>query len=80
MNLGEFLAYCRCEQYYDAFEDAGWDDVPYLLSLTPEELCEVTSQVGMKVGHAQKLLHIVAALKCETEHAPGLNDEERRGN
>ena len=60
LELFAFLQLCRSEQYYNAFVDGGWDDVQYLLSLEAMGgLDQVTSDVGMKSGHALKFAHYV---------------------
>ena len=60
IDISMLLQYCRLPQYHDAFIDSGWDDVPYLLSLSSEQLEEVTMSVGMKPGHAQKFVDLLA--------------------
>ena len=46
MRLGEYIA---------AFEEAGFDDLEYLLELDDAALADVAATVGMKPGHAHKL-------------------------
>ena len=46
MRLGEYAA---------GVEEAGYDDLPFLLEMDDDGLAEVAATVGMKPGHAQKL-------------------------
>ena len=51
----------RLEEYADAFEEAGYDDVEYLLTLNATSLREVAAEVGMtKRGHVWKLCDYLA--------------------
>lgn len=48
------LAEMRLESYVDALEEAGWDDLEFLMSFDGARLAEVARSVGMKPGHAGK--------------------------
>ena len=51
----------RIEEYADAFEEAGYDDAVYLLTLNATSLREVAAEVGMiKRGHVWKLCDYLA--------------------
>lgn len=45
------LASCGLEQYADAFEVAGFDSLPELLSLTADDTLSLVEAVGIPVGH-----------------------------
>lgn len=57
----EMLIALRLEQYAEAFEEEGFDDLPYLCSLDAASLAEVASTVNMKPGHAMKLKTMLPA-------------------
>ena len=63
-SIAQLLVNCRLENYEDVLVDAGWDDVQYLVSLTPDQLMDVANSVGMKPGHAQKFVHYLSRLKA----------------
>ena len=50
----ELLERFRLSQYADAFDDAGYDDLQYLLVLNADQINHLVSDVGMKPGHACK--------------------------
>ena len=58
----EMLVGCRLEQYADAFDEQGYDDLPYLLELDEDGLREVASTLQMKPGHAAKFVALVLKL------------------
>ena len=58
----EMLMGCRLEQYADAFDEQGYDDLPYLLELDEDGLRKVASTVQMKPGHAAKFVTLVLKL------------------
>ena len=49
-----FLAAIRLEQYAEAFDEQGYDDLPFLRRLEEEHLKEICDSVNMKPGHAHK--------------------------
>ena len=55
------LRRARLESYAPAFEETGFDDLDYLMSLDSERLADVGASVGMKVGHLARLRHYVAS-------------------
>ena len=61
------LTTARLEQYAAAFDEAGYDDISYLLSIAgqAEALRELASHVGLKPGHA-------ARFACELREAAAL--------
>ena len=46
---------CRLEQYGAAFEEEGYDDLAFLLTLDRTGLAELAQIVGMKAGHVARL-------------------------
>jgi len=59
----------RCEQarlaeYAPAFDDLGYDDLGFLLSMSQAELSSVAEAVRMKPGHAQKFLKLLPATEA----------------
>ena len=61
------LADMKLQSYAAAFEDVGYDDLPWLLSLDEERLLALASQdVAMKPGHAHKFVSWLAtsAARC----------------
>lgn len=63
MSLAQMLTHCRSSAYLDAFEESGWDDVGYLVTLPPAELEDIVGSLGMKLGHRAKFLHLFEALR-----------------
>ena len=56
-NIYLFIYLARfnlAELYAAAFDDEGYDDLPYLLTLDRERLLAVAADCGMKKGHATK--------------------------
>ena len=54
-TVPELLArFNLAELYAAAFDDEGYDDLPYLLTLDRERLLAVAADCGMKKGHATK--------------------------
>ena len=54
-TVPELLArFNLAELYATAFDDEGYDDLPYLLTLDRERLLAVATDCGMKKGHATK--------------------------
>lgn len=51
-----FLAAIRLEQYAEAFDEQGYDDLPFLRRLEEEHLKEICDSVNMKPGHAMKFV------------------------
>ena len=49
------LGRCRLEQYSTAFEEEGYDDLEFLLTLDQAGLAELAQSVGMKTGHVARL-------------------------
>merc|ERR1712216_142815 len=45
----------KLDQYAEAFEEQGYDDIPFLRSMSEDELMAVLrEQIGMKPGHAMR--------------------------
>ena len=44
----------RLEQYAEALEELGYDDLNYLSMLGPDKLRQIGTEAGMKLGHAAK--------------------------
>ena len=61
MSIVDFLHMIRLESYSSAFEEQGWDDVPWLLTKSREELEQIANQVPMKPGHMRKFVDKVTA-------------------
>ena len=57
------LSDMRLEQYRDAFEDLGYDDLSYLMALGASRLSEVAKQVMMKPGHEMKFMGMLRTYK-----------------
>jgi hypothetical protein len=55
------LAAIGMARYANAFEEFGYDDLPFLLSMGPEKLRQVGLRVGMKIGHAERMAEQLAA-------------------
>ena len=49
--------------YYEKFIDRGWDDVEYLMVITPDGLSDVAQSVNMKKGHALKFVDLMSKKK-----------------
>ena len=49
------LGRCRLEQYSTVFEEEGYDDLEFLLTLDHAGLAELAQSVGMKTGHVARL-------------------------
>ena len=50
----DMLVSLRLDQYADTFDDEGYDDLPFLMSMDVTALKEVAECVHMKPGHAAK--------------------------
>ena len=48
------LRMMNLEQYASTLEEAGWDDLEFLLTLDPAALRSIAKEAGMKHGHALK--------------------------
>ena len=53
-----FLLELRLEQYADVFEAKGFDDLPFLHTMSAEELEMAAGEVGMKPGHRMKFVRL----------------------
>ena len=53
--VSALLGRCRLEQYSAAFEEEGYDDLEFLLSLDQAGMAELAQNVGMKTGHVARL-------------------------
>ena len=49
----------RLEQYAEAFDELGYDDMHFLLSLAEDELKEIAEAVHMKPGHRLKFMTLM---------------------
>jgi hypothetical protein len=56
----EVLAKIYLEQYAAVFDDLGYDDLNYLVSLPRERRLEIGASMGMKEGHAAKFADWIA--------------------
>ena len=55
--IRKLLRAYRLEQYADAFDEQGYDDLPYLRELDEESLRKVVQdQIGMKPGHMERFI------------------------
>ena len=55
--IRKLLRAYRLEQYADAFDEQGYDDLPYLRELDEESLRKVVKdQIGMKPGHMERFI------------------------
>ena len=52
--VAALLTRFRLEQYIEAFDEQGYDDVQYLLVMDDEQANQLVGDVGMKQGHAHK--------------------------
>ena len=59
LSLHAFLLAHKLERYHHAFIDQGWDDLQYLHHLNQAQLEDVAVSVGMKPGHAEKLIFYI---------------------
>ena len=60
------------EQFYDEFEEAGYDTLEILKDLDEEELEELIDDVGMKKGHAKKFLRALESLELPSQDESSL--------
>jgi hypothetical protein len=51
-----FLGGVRLGEYAEAFEEQGYDDLPWLSRLGDDLLREICDSLGMKPGHAMKFV------------------------
>ena len=76
----QMLTKFRLEQYAEAFDDEGYDDLPFLMSLNSKQLKEVGEATKMKPGHYAKfeaMLHAQPSLQTVFEDALGKRNRQR---
>ena len=77
-TVAQFLERAELSQYAEAFELQGWDSLPQLVKITPQDLAILITDVKMKSGHIRRLhaaLGVVAAPAAEVAAAtaaPGM--------
>ena len=65
----EMLESFRLEQYAQAFDDAGYDDLQFLLEMSEDETRSLVGDVGMKPGHAHKFRDLHRRAQAERRAA-----------
>ena len=51
-----FLDAIRLDEYAEAFEEQGYDDLPWLSRLEDDLLRQICDSLGMKPGHSMKFV------------------------
>lgn len=51
-----FLDAIRLDKYAEAFEEQGYDDLPWLSRLGDDLLRQICDSLGMKPGHSMKFV------------------------
>lgn len=59
-EVAAFLEWAKLSAYIQVFEEMGYDDLPFLRQMGADQMAELASHCGMKLGHAQKLATYLA--------------------
>jgi len=69
VSMQQLLEKCRCDNYAEAFENAGHDDAAKILEASEEERHDIAKSIGMKPGHIARLKHTINTILQEQRNS-----------